>query len=387
MIVFRGLAVLCVAIAMAGCAFNSHTPEKANDSQAHGKILPPETGVYVGQTQLNPGEIAAFEQAIVQPVAIAADLSVMHGQEEPGEEGALWFDVAKAREYWEKGAVVCVGAYETTPGHHPFTVDKLLRGEYDQDLKKLAAQFREFGRPMFFGAAREPNGVLAPYSGGYGPDGDEGVGWAERTGRWRGEFIPPAPPPRNQTLYDGLGDPSLDDAIERLAAAQRYYHDFFVRREGLGILTFETMGWAVPTWESEPREISSFDEFYRLVADYSDWVSINFYMWTEPADDGTPQPEPPIDHYLRCLDRVMEQLSRLAPEKPVLITELGFAEPSRVEKIRRGLTAIIKDYPQIKGFIQWGDFAAIRPGTPAARTFRQVIDANAEYFHHNIYHE
>jgi hypothetical protein len=32
---------------------------------------------------------------------------------------------------------------------------------------------------------------------------------------------------------------------ERLKAAHRYYHDFFVRREGLKFLTFETMGWAV----------------------------------------------------------------------------------------------------------------------------------------------
>jgi hypothetical protein len=359
---------------------------RGNFGTSAGKILPPETGVYLGQTELNTGDIAAFESATGRRVAIAADLSVMSGQEEAGEEGSLRFNVDLARNYWQRGAVVVVGAYEACPGHKPFTVDKLLRGRYDKALKKLASQFREFGEPMFFSTAREPNGVLAPYSGGFGPYGDKGAGWAERTGRGTTEFKPPAGPDGKRDLYAGLGDDKVDDGIERLAAAQRYYYDFFIRREGLTFLTFETMGWVVPTWLSEPEPIARFDTFYRLVADYSDWVSINFYMWTEPENEDTGQanPEPPIEQYLGALSRAMEQVGRLAPDKPVLITELGFAEPNRAEKIRRGLQEIIMRHPQIKGIIQWGGDFAIHPDTSAGSVFRQVIDKYPNFFHSHV---
>jgi hypothetical protein len=350
------------------------------------KILPPPVGVYLGQTEFNKGDIAAFERAVEKRVAIAADLSVMSGQEDVGDEGSLQFDIKLARKYWQHGSVVVVGAYEASPGHKPFTVDKLLRGHYDKALKKLASQFREFGKPMFFGTAREPNGVLAPYSGGYGPYGDKSAGWAERSGSGSTEFRPPVGPDGKRDLYAGLGNDKVDDGIERLAAAQRYYYDFFIRREGLTFLTFETMGWVVPTWLSEPEPIARFDTFYRLVADYSDWVSINFYMWTEPENEDTGQanPEPPIEQYLGALSRAMEQVGRLAPDKPVLITELGFAEPNRAEKIRRGLQEIIMRHPQIKGIIQWGGDFAIHPDTSAGSVFRQVIDKYPNFFHSHV---
>jgi hypothetical protein len=350
------------------------------------KILPPETGVYLGQTEFTTGDIAAFESATGRRVAIAADLSVMSGQEEAGDEGSLRFNIGLARKYWQRGAVVLVGAYEACPGHKPLTVDKLLRGRYDRALKNLASQFREFGKPMFFSTAREPNGVLAPFSGGFGLYGDKSAGWAERTGRGSTEFKPPAGPDGNRDLYAGLGDDKVDDGIERLAAAQRYYYDFFVRREGLTFLTFETMGWVVPAWLPEPEPIAKFDTFYKLVADYSDWVSINFYMWTEPVNENTGQAnaEPPVEQYLKALSRVMEQIGRLAPDKPVLITELGFAEPNRAKKIHRGLQEIIMQHSQIKGIIQWGGDFAIHPGTPAGAAFKKVIEEHSKLFHSSV---
>lgn len=372
-----------LSVMLSGC---TSPPDADNDTERSEKIVPPEIGVYLGQTEIEAGDIAAFERATGRSVAIAADLSIVQGQEEAGGDG-LHFDIPLARKYWKRGAVVLVGAYEATPGHKPFTVDKLLRGNYDDDLKKLAAQFRAFGKPMFFGTAREPNGVLATDSGGFGPHGDKSTGWAEVTGRDKAEFQPPEGPPGNSDLYAGLGNPEINDGIERLAAAQRYYYDFFVRREGLQFLTFETMGWAVPTWEKEPQPIAQFDEFYPLISDYSDWVSINFYMWTEPLNEDTGETisEAPMEQYLNALRRVMGQLRRVAPGKPVLITELGFAEPNRVEKIRRGLEAIVRDYPEIKGCINWGGDMAIRPGTPAAAAYKQLLDENAGLFHSRVH--
>jgi hypothetical protein len=109
-------------------------------------------------------------------------------------------------------------------------------------------------------------------------------------------------------------------------------------------------------------------------------------MFTEPENEDTGQanPEPPIEQYLRALSRAMEQVGRLAPRKPVLITELGFGEPNRAEKINLGLQEIIMQQPQVKGFIQWGGDFAIKPGTPAGDAFKQVIEKHPKFFHSHV---
>jgi hypothetical protein len=280
--------------------------------------------------------------------------------------------------------VTGAGAYEAYPGHGDFTVDKLLAGHYDQDLSRLAQQFREFGKPMFFATAREPNVVLADYLGGFGPDGDKSTSWAMQNDRTLTEFTPPAGPAGNPDLYAGLGLPDACDGLERLAAAQRYYHDFFVRREEIDFLTFESMGWSVSIPSFMPLQDGpcvDWAAFYRMIGDTVDWVSFNWYMAT---DEGLPQP--PISTYLDELRAFMHTVRQTAPGKPVLITELGFCGPDQGDKVSQGLHALIHEYPEIHGFIQWADLNPEEQGCGLSSgedgtAFRRVVDANPDRFH------
>ena len=363
--------------------------EQASDSTARLTIAPPEAGLYLGQHTSGPGEdIATFERSVGKKVALWSPYQVMYGQEEVAERD-LRFDVAAAERAWAEGYIVFAGAYEATPLHRPFTVDDLLRGKYDRDLRELAKQFRMFGKPMLFQTAREPNSVLSSHMGGFGPDGDKGIEWALDTGRGFRDFVPSRFP--NPGLYDGLGDDAVCDGIERLAAAQRYYFDFFVRREGLDFLTFATMGWAVPLWARDyargslESACASFADFYKGLEGYADWVTIN---WGVSVDDGAAEPRP--SYFVGRLDSVMKTVRRVARAKPVMIMELGFCgEPRlRPERIRAALTTIVLDYPEIRGIGVWGSSygggsfidCLIKPGSSDAAAFKEVMAQHPGYF-------
>jgi len=373
-----------------GRSESADSPTSASTVQ---KILPPAKGMYLGQTTFGGNEVATLEEATGKKLAIVIDPTLVTGQEEVAE-GELSFDIEKARGYWRNGYVIAVAAYEAYPGHRPFTVDNLIRGKYDEELRKLAGQFREFGKPMFFMTAREPNGVLAPYMGGFGRKGDMSVGWAMTNEKGFVEFVPPAGPPGNPDLFAGLGDPTINDGLERLAAAQRYYYDFFIRREGLTFLTFESMGWVVMppmssddppqgSYERKLIESSSFEVLYSLIKDYTDWISINWYIATHPEEEGPdepPGPIRPIRDFTQSLSQFLPHLDSIAPGKPVLITELGFPPPNAREKVETGLNLLMK-HENIKAFAMWVGSCQIRPGTPEGDAFKELVAENPDSFH------
>jgi len=357
-----------------GCGNDDESNEDEEAGAGMKIIAPPDGGMYIGQSEITEGARETLEQAIGRKAAIWARMDIMTGMEE-SDEHALNFNLQAAQDAWDNGYVVMVGAYEAHPGHGSFTVDKLLNGEYDEDLARVAEQFRQFGKPMFFSTAREPNGVLSQYMGGFGPDGDQG--W--EAGDLVGQFTPPETPSGNPDLYDGLGDDTVCDGIERLAAAQRYYYDFFVRREGVDFLTFETMGWVVPIWEGpEPETEVCLDwkVFYDLLEGYADWVSINFYLFGE-------QEQLVVTDYLDYFDDFMtDNVRKVAPDMPVLITELGFCGEQVPEKITQGLNHFLSNYPEINGFMLWGDYdmdCQIEPGQEGD-AFKAVIEANPDMF-------
>jgi hypothetical protein len=361
------------------------------------KIVPhPDGGIYLGQTENNPGELAQLEQTMGQKAAISFGIygeSLVQGQEEVGET-PLTFDVNKANELWDQGYFLQVGAFEAFPGHKPFTVDKLIQGKYDNDLRAFAQQLREFGKPMFFTTAREPNGVLANYMGGFGPDGDQGWEAGEITSL-DGEFDPfqyDHPDVDEATLYAGLGNPNICDGVERLGAAQRYYHDFFVRREGIDFLSFTTMGWTILGASSrEPEGTCDFENFYRSIGDrYIDWTSINMYAGAGIPGDNETTTEPldlSIAGVITDLRIVMNKIRALAPGKPILIEELGFCGNDQAESVQKGMEELLTNNPEIKAAVFWGGKPTdaypcmIAPNTPGGDALRNVIDNNPDKFH------
>ncbi len=382
---------------------------------------PPNGGIYIGQYEWQTGDIDTFEKAIGRKTAWWA----RHNPWEMGEDGHPTFDPNEAEKAWQEGKIVIVEAYEAYPNPdeirtEDFTIDKLLHGHYDAHLKNLANQFREFGKPMFFLTAREPNGANKDYFGGFGPDGDRPLFWALENKKGFAEFDPSKFP--NAQLYNDLGKPDVSDGVERLAAAQRYYYNFFVEKEGLRFLTFDTMGWASFGPEQITTELdelplgidrtharklleSSYDFRNFYPGDkYVDWVSINFYMVDYFAKDWEEFDEDiimPNEFYFSALESTMTKIREVSPGKPVYFLEFGFPDGLKkdsqraADKIEAAFKEIITKYPEVHGFSMWSyhpylasDFpwdCLIRPNTKQATSFRKVISDHPGYFHSCVY--
>lgn len=361
------------------------------------KIAPPgRGGIYLGQNQYFVDDIALLERAAGRKAALFYREIPMHG----GESEPPSFDVEAAARAWADGYLVLAHAYEATPGpdRAGFTVDRLLAGEYDGDLERLAAQFRAFGRPLIFTTAREPNGILRNTMGGFGPAGDRTFDEAAAGGFGLAEFDPSALP-HAARLYADLGDPEVCDGVERLVAAQRYYHDFFVGQRGLDFLTFDSMGWLARSgFQLEghagrlSRSCDDFASFYPGDA-WVDWVSINYYQPAHDPDVG----EVPVEEPLRWFRELMQTVRRVAPGKPVLLTEFGSPLPTRdvdseasAIRMQAALQQLLDDYPEVGGLAFWsraltGDPTTeldtlVRPGTAQARALRAILDADPDRF-------
>jgi len=359
------ILILCITVGLLfifiGCAdnddknyINKFLPYKYktcnnNFEDTRLKLVAPKTGMYIGQSDINNG-IKTFEKDVGVKVALAGiyPQGVIEGVETPGFMPI--FDVEAAKASWEEGYVIQVYAWEAGI-EFGFNIDKILRGDYDEQLRGLSDQFKKFGKPMIFVSAREPNGVMSN-GGGYGPNFQ-----AKIIGRYEGrdntgQFDPikiDNPDVDESKLYAGLGDDSLDDALERLIAVHRYYYDFFINREGIDFLTFETMGWAVlPSNDDSPNgEMTR--KYLTLMKDYSDWISINIYL-------ANSEDKCELCGTWSDFERVMKIIREVDPGKPVMFTELGLFGEKKIEKINFFFSEIISNYPEVKGFLFWGDF-------------------------------
>jgi|GEM_PF-1923460 len=383
------------------------------------KIAPPSSGgMYIGQYEWMVGDIETFEEAIDRKVAWFSPYSIM----EYDIDGYPIFNVENAKRSWKEGKIVLVHAIEADPdpkeryAEGSFTIDKLCNGVYDEYLERLADQFATFGKPMFFNTAREPLGIGVDYMGGFGPFGDKSTSWAIENKRAYDEFDPSSFP--HKELYTDLGDPMVSDGIERLIAAQRYYHHFFITQKGLDFLTFDTMGWVCMSPEMLQSQMNeyinqtgydkdyvrslyqnsfNFSNFYPG-DEYVDWVSINYY-----GNDwrilGVRIPTP-IEYYLTGLDYAMKNIRSVASDKPVFFLEFGFADGMKkdsayaAEKLTATFERIMSDYPEIHGFSMWSYSpfwgwywpfdCLIRPGTAQADALMTIMDENPDLFHSNV---
>ena len=185
-------------------------------------------------------------------------------------------------------------------------------------------------------------------------------------------------------------------------AAQRYYYNFFVRKEGLDFLTFDTQGWAIPSEKKQgadeghetrlSNDCNNFPKFYKGIENYSDWVSINWYLVTETTPN-----EPPIASYMDLFHEFMKELRAVGNKKPVMFAELGFCGINKDKKVETVLRDFLDNYPEISGFALWGSIqpgggaefsgftCLIKPNTPEAAVFRSIIQEDTKRWHSCAY--
>lgn len=158
------------------------------------------------------------------------------------------------------------------------------------------------------------------------------------------------------------------------------------------------MGWVVgPPMETDqppdPAEAyerkmfakATFWDLYELIKDHTDWVSINWYVTTHPGEEdepGVPNVVRPLSDFTESMDTFLTRLEKVAPGKPVLLTETGFPPPEAGKKMAECMKLLLS-HKNVKGMIFWTDsdiLCQVRPGEPEARVLKAMIEKMPEKF-------
>jgi len=196
-------------------------------------------------------------------------------------------------------------------GEKTFSIQKIIAGEFDVDLRAWARDAKAFGSPILIEWGTEPNG-----------------NWFSWNGKWNGGAI---------------------EGPKRYIAAHRHIVDL-MRGEGADNLTWV---WHV-NWLDEPERKWNAFENYFPGENYCDWVALSAYGPTTPLTrDGT-------ESFAFKMREAYPRLIKLAPGKPVIIAEFGCDLHNRRVGVVRWTQSALEDlfsnrWPAIAGFCWWNE--------------------------------
>jgi hypothetical protein len=192
-----------------------------------------------------------------------------------------------------------------------FTLQKIIAGDFDIDLRAWARDAKNFGSPILIEWGTEPNG-----------------NWFGWNGKWNS---------------------GPDEGPKRYVAAYRHIVDL-MRAEGAGNLTWV---WHVNWYDEPERKWNAFENYFPG-ENYCDWVALSAYGPTTPRTlDGT-------ESFEFKMRRAYPRLTKLAPGKPMIIAEFGCDLHNRhvdvVKWTRNALDELFSGrWPAIVGFCWWNE--------------------------------
>lgn len=192
-----------------------------------------------------------------------------------------------------------------------FTLDRIIAGNFDDDLRAWATAARNFGAPILIEWGTEPNG--------------DWFGW---NAKWNG-----------------------GGKIGSVKFVAAYRHIVDVMR-GTGARNLQWV-WHV-NWLDGPETKANRFENYFPGADYCDWLGLSAYGPTTPRmRDGTES----LRFKLRA---AYPRLTKLAPEKPIIIAEFGCDIRNQhldaAEWARAALEELFSGkWPRLIGFCWWNE--------------------------------
>jgi Glycosyl hydrolase family 26 len=192
-----------------------------------------------------------------------------------------------------------------------FSLQKIIAGEFDGDLRAWASEAKQFGSPILIEWGTEPNG--------------DWFGW---NGKWNG---------------------GAKEGPARFVGAYRHIVDL-MRAEGAGNLQWV---WHV-NWYDEPEAKWNAFENYFPGENYCDWVGLSAYGPTTPLmSEGT-------ESFRFKIDEAYSRLTRLAPGKPMIVAEFGCDLHNRHVNAAGWAKSALDDlfsnrWPAIIGFCWWNE--------------------------------
>jgi beta-mannanase len=192
-----------------------------------------------------------------------------------------------------------------------FSLTNIIAGKFDMDLRAWARDAKIFSTPILIEWGTEPNGD-----------------WFSWNGKWNG---------------------GAREGPARYIAAYRHIVDL-MRAEGAENLQWV---WHI-NWYDEPEAKWNAFENYFPGTNYCDWVALSAYGPLTPrTDEG-------LESFRFKIDEAYPRLTKIAPNKPIIIAEFGCALHNRHVDATRWATAALEDlfsnrWPAIIGFCWWNE--------------------------------
>lgn len=201
-----------------------------------------------------------------------------------------------------------------------FTLKRILKGKFDEDLHAWARDARDFGSPLIVEFGTEVNGEWFPWNGKWNGDGKK----------------------------KGYGDPTYPNGPERFRDAYRHIINI-MREEGASNITwvFHVNNDDVPN-----KPWNRFEKYYPG-NDYIDWIGVSVYGAQTPTDEEWPM-------FSDMMDEVYPRLESLSESKPIVILEFGVTSGNPLGDQAEWANAALTDltainWPRIIGFSWWNE--------------------------------
>jgi hypothetical protein len=217
-----------------------------------------------------------------------------------------------------------------------FTLERILQGAFDEDLRAWARGARDTGVPMFAEYGTEMNGDWFPWN----------ASWNQN-------------PPGENRPRDAYG-------AELFRRTYRHIITVCRRAGATNILwVFHVNG------EDAPALSWNRFETYYPGSEWIDWLGVSIYGAQTPADPGWPT-------FRSSMDNAYARLHRLDPHKPVLVAEFGVTVAHPRGDQAAWAEAALRDllgrrWPTVAGFVWWNG-AWENGGAPRTHTSMRLAD-------------
>ena len=198
-----------------------------------------------------------------------------------------------------------------------YSLDAIISGKLDNDLKYLAQVFKAYAKPILFDFAVEPNGNWFNWSGAY----------------------------NGADTKDKYGDPTLPDGPEKWKDAYVHIIELF-KREGVNNLTY----FFHINAESIPKAEWNSPKYYYPGDKYIDWIGISAYGPLTPKDDWQTLES--------ILSKTASQIREIPSSKPIALLEFGVTnfhlKGNKSTWLKNAFTTILQNkYIQLKAIAYW----------------------------------
>ncbi len=247
-----------------------------------------------------------------------------------------------ARRVAEDGGVVAVAwdsvgyffehpEYFSGNGQMPITWDDVFSGRYDDYVRTVAREIKDFGGPIMLSPAGEFNSI-GYFS--FGPEGNQQLIDVDEEDLTRHYGDPTAPdgPERVRDLFRHVIDLFEDEGVENVTWFM-YSHSGYLNPDALTELERERID------QIHPRHYYPGDE-------YIDWIGSSAYI---DADDPTLDLAYAVDASLEAF--------RSITDKPYFVPEFGIvsaSEADRSERLRELFLEELPEYPELQA-LTWAD--------------------------------